>query len=788
MAAVGRPRRLPAHRRRGARQLGEAAAVERAHDPDLVVAIAVRHERDLRAVGRPGRLAVVGGVVRQPQQAAAVGVHHVDLVVAVARGVEGDLRAVGRPGGARVEGRVVGQVVERAEHRRRQRHRAVGWRADRGDADGSPFRIGIVGEQAGACRDHQRRVAVGGVRIGQRDRRFVDVGHGHREALGVDQGAVADLHAEVVNVVAAGVARGFEIRCADEAEHAGRGVDAELGGVDAAADRIGQRAADIGIGRGDAGDDAVVLSHADRRAGAAAVARDDRWVGVRGRDIGITLADADFIDEGSVRAEAIAARDRDAREAAQVHRVDRHGVGRVGARETRRRVDVERGGVVARGMHDLDDEQEILARHRRVAADAAAGRAGLAEDETAAVVAGEADRRRGAAEFEADVVGQAHPIWLDEEADPARRPVSAERGAQIARRRCRAQVARNVQLDGAVADRQQATRVAQAAGDHVDVRRAVGPVVGPAGAAATAVDVAVAAERIARLQRHRALPALLLGGADRPLRFDRTAVSFERPVATRLRSAGEVVAGGDIGAGQGREVADQRPPASVCGDIATVQQQVGVAAQRGAPWRQFARASDQGRRVEPRASDLDDTVGTVAQHMHGSDVGALRKRGADSCDAIFSGTDAHDLDRPTGARLRGQVVDQRLRVGQAHVNEGNFRGHLRGDRHAVFDTFVIGGRGIGHRRQHPRRDIGRIKNSRFEGLEHQAFVAARTHAHPATFRVRGGIGSARAGSTTSLPPGSSTRQRAPPGNLLPGLGSFRRTRKVLLAASIIGSM
>ena len=65
------------------------------HHVDLGVAVAVARERDLGAVGRPGRFGVRGRVIREPHRVRAVGVHHVEFGVPVAVALEGDFRAVG---------------------------------------------------------------------------------------------------------------------------------------------------------------------------------------------------------------------------------------------------------------------------------------------------------------------------------------------------------------------------------------------------------------------------------------------------------------------------------------------------------------------------------------------------------------------------------------------------------------------------------------------------------------------------------------------------------------------
>src|SRR6266571_4291880 len=70
------------------------------HHKDLIVAALVGCERDLRSVGRPGRVEIVGHVIGQPSEAGPVYVYRVDLAYTappLSRG-KCDLRPVRRPG------------------------------------------------------------------------------------------------------------------------------------------------------------------------------------------------------------------------------------------------------------------------------------------------------------------------------------------------------------------------------------------------------------------------------------------------------------------------------------------------------------------------------------------------------------------------------------------------------------------------------------------------------------------------------------------------------------------
>src|SRR4051812_45426119 len=69
---------------------------------------------------------------------------------------------------------------------------------------------------------------------GDHGRVVVDVGDGDGNRLGVGQGAVGDLHGDVIDVVATGVGRILVIGRRNKRQGTGRGIDRELGGIRAA--------------------------------------------------------------------------------------------------------------------------------------------------------------------------------------------------------------------------------------------------------------------------------------------------------------------------------------------------------------------------------------------------------------------------------------------------------------------------------------------------------------------------------------------------------------------------
>ena len=140
------------------------------------------------------------------------------------------------------------------------------------------------------------RVAATGIRVlghravtqGNSARRLVDIGHGHRDGLGI-QSAVAVVHldSDFIDVVSVEVGRILVIWRVDKRQYAAGAVDGEFirigaGRVDAAGEGI-----QFNISGGDGGDGGGVFVHIDAGRSAAAVGGDDRGcIGIQQAKIG----------------------------------------------------------------------------------------------------------------------------------------------------------------------------------------------------------------------------------------------------------------------------------------------------------------------------------------------------------------------------------------------------------------------------------------------------------------------------------------------------------------------
>src|SRR6266511_1251327 len=94
-ATVGGPRGEDVARLRGPAHVHGIGAI-RVHDEDRHRTFPVRVEDDPRTIGREGRVEILGGIPGEPGQILPIGPNHIDLIVAVAVRAEHQLRTVWR--------------------------------------------------------------------------------------------------------------------------------------------------------------------------------------------------------------------------------------------------------------------------------------------------------------------------------------------------------------------------------------------------------------------------------------------------------------------------------------------------------------------------------------------------------------------------------------------------------------------------------------------------------------------------------------------------------------------
>ena len=144
--------------------------------------------------------------------------------------------------------------------------------------------VGVGGLQrqhgvAGRCVLSQVQAQAGRAAATGDARRFRHIVDAQCQRLGVGQHPIADLHDQVVAVVAVRIRRGFMIGRDTQAQLAGAGVDAEQAGIGAARQPPAQRAAGVVIGGAEVQHRALVFVQAQAGGRCAAQAGDARRVG-----------------------------------------------------------------------------------------------------------------------------------------------------------------------------------------------------------------------------------------------------------------------------------------------------------------------------------------------------------------------------------------------------------------------------------------------------------------------------------------------------------------------------
>ena len=100
--------------------------------------------------------------------------------------------------------------------------------------------------------------------------------------MAVGERAVGDLNGHVVDVVGTRVGWCFKVRCCDEGQRAGAGVDRKRRGIETTADRVSQRlCGQVGVGGNHSRHSGCVFCHVDGGRRATAIAGDDGRVVVQ---------------------------------------------------------------------------------------------------------------------------------------------------------------------------------------------------------------------------------------------------------------------------------------------------------------------------------------------------------------------------------------------------------------------------------------------------------------------------------------------------------------------------
>ena len=229
-----------------------------------------------------------------------------------------------------------------------------------------------------------------------------------------------------------------------------------------------------------------------------------------------------------------------------------------------------------------------------------------------------------------------------------------------------------------------------------------------------------------RVGGQNTLPERLFPQAGGQRRLDAAGLVFEAPVATQRGGAGQVGAGGDVGAGKRRQVLHQTSAQRGLRKIAAVQQQVGADGQRRAPVGNFTGATQQRLPIERAVAKLQHAVAAVCNQVYGGDVVARGQRGADTRQPVLADRNRDHLDRPPGRALRLQIGQQGRRVGQRGIHKNDLTApHLdAGGRrlHRLLRQHLGACTG-----QHQRRQVGRMQDAVLHGFGDQG-EAARRHA------------------------------------------------------------
>ena len=199
---------------------------------------------------------------------------------------------------------------------------------------------------------------------------------------------------------------------------------------------------------------------------------------------------------------------------------------------------------------------------------------------------------------------------------------------------------------------------------------------------------------------------------------------LELPVGVQRLVAGEVVGGGDIGAAQLCQGFDEQRAGFVGGQLAAVDQDIGIGFEGIVPRTDGRCLGDQIVGADALSTQADLARCAVRDDMHGIDILLLRQGLTDELQAVLSVFDKHQLQ--LAGRVIAQAVDDLLIIGRGAVDEHQLQG-LRGlvdqRRFAVqavlLDKVFDSRRLLGNRQRIAAGQVHRVQLAWLERLENR---------------------------------------------------------------------
>ncbi|MDX1430903.1 MAG: hypothetical protein R3286_00510 [Gammaproteobacteria bacterium] len=203
------------------------------------------------------------------------------------------------------------------------------------------------------------------------------------------------------------------------------------------------------------------------------------------------------------------------------------------------------------------------------------------------------------------------------------------------------------------------------------------PVAGPATPAGVTAEGEILARRI---DQEHSVPARAHLLAERDTGLDLAVAILELPVAAALLGAGAIVARGDVGTGERRERVDDRPALGSAGEIATVEQQIGVVVERLAPLVDLVGGGAEGVGIESSVAEREAAVGAVRDDVHGIEILQARERLAYLVDAVAIFLEDHHVHGAVRSAGVGEIADELRVVRRAGVDEDDLLARGAGGR------------------------------------------------------------------------------------------------------------